>query len=188
MRYKLINKQTGEEYLCDKVTIDSFDYYYIDELIPHNPNGGTNGNFICLSEIISNKDYGVKLGDKYYVSPFVKNVGQCGGCRKLIATNDPNIDVPKVLIIKECECNLALYPDQEEICKDFCNNKSQETHPFSEEDMIEFGQWVSHNDWVYLPSKNYWVNEEQEELEQKLKSKELLQLWKEQKPKIVYYA
>jgi hypothetical protein len=34
--------------------------------------------------------------------------------------------------------------------------------------MLEFSEWVSHNDWVYLPSKGYWVNEEQEELEQKL--------------------
>lgn len=101
MKYKLINKSTGEEHLCDKVTIDGFDYYYIDELIPYNPNGGTNGNFVCLSEIISNKEHGVKLGDKQYVSPFVKNVGSCGGCRKLIATNDPNIDIPKILIYSE---------------------------------------------------------------------------------------
>tara|TARA_R110000772_G_scaffold3031_3_gene11122 strand:- start:8032 stop:8529 length:498 start_codon:yes stop_codon:yes gene_type:complete len=51
---------------------------------------------------------------------------------------------------------------------------------YSEEDMFEFSQWISHNDWVYLPSKKYWVNEEQEELEQKLSSKEILNLWFEQ--------
>lgn len=27
MKYKLINTQTGEEHLCDKVTIDGMDYY-----------------------------------------------------------------------------------------------------------------------------------------------------------------
>jgi hypothetical protein len=48
---------------------------------------------------------------------------------------------------------------------------------YSEEDMFEFSQWISHEDWVYLPSKGYWVNEEQEELEQKLSSKEILNLW-----------
>jgi hypothetical protein len=47
----------------------------------------------------------------------------------------------------------------------------------SEEDMFTFSQWISHEDWVYLPSKDYWVNEEQEELEQKLSSKEILNLW-----------
>ena len=45
----------------------------------------------------------------------------------------------------------------------------------AEEFAIGFGQWVSRNDWVYLPSKDYWVNEEQEELENKLSSKELLE-------------
>jgi len=30
MKYKLINAQTKEEHLCDKVTIDGFDYYVSD--------------------------------------------------------------------------------------------------------------------------------------------------------------
>jgi hypothetical protein len=51
---------------------------------------------------------------------------------------------------------------------------------YSTQDMFEFSQWISHNDWVYLASKNYWVNEEQEELEQKLSSKQILKLWLEQ--------
>jgi hypothetical protein len=46
---------------------------------------------------------------------------------------------------------------------------------------IEFGQWVSRNDWVYLPIKKYWVNEEEEELEQKLTSKEILKIFKKEK-------
>jgi hypothetical protein len=46
---------------------------------------------------------------------------------------------------------------------------------------IGFGKWVSHNDWVYLPSKDYWVNEEQEELEQKLTSQQLLEIYKKEK-------
>lgn len=58
--------------------------------------------------------------------------------------------------------------------------KWQAKRMYSEEDMFEFSQWISHNDWVYLPSKKYWVNEEQEELEQKLSSKEILNLWFEQ--------
>ena len=58
--------------------------------------------------------------------------------------------------------------------------KWQQKRSYSEEDMFEFSQWISHEDWVYLPSKGYWVNEEQEELEQKLNSKEILNMWFEQ--------
>jgi len=58
--------------------------------------------------------------------------------------------------------------------------KWQQERMYSEEDMFEFSQWISHEDWVYLPSKGYWVNEEQEELEQKLSSKEILNMWFEQ--------
>jgi hypothetical protein len=58
--------------------------------------------------------------------------------------------------------------------------KWQAERMYSEEDMFEFSQWISHEDWVYLPSKGYWVNEEQEELKQKLSSKEILNLWFEQ--------
>jgi hypothetical protein len=58
--------------------------------------------------------------------------------------------------------------------------KWQAERMYSEEDMFEFSQWISHEDWVYLRSKGYWVNEEQEELEQKLSSKEILNLWFEQ--------
>jgi hypothetical protein len=58
--------------------------------------------------------------------------------------------------------------------------QEQDKNKYSEEDMFEFSQWVSSEDWVYLPSKGYWVNEEQEELEQKLNSKEILNMWFEQ--------
>ena len=36
MKYKLINQKTKEEHLCDKVTIDGFDYYASDELPKQN--------------------------------------------------------------------------------------------------------------------------------------------------------
>jgi len=57
-------------------------------------------------------------------------------------------------------------------------SKWQQEGMYSEEDLIEFSEWVSHNDWVYLPRKSYWVNEEQEELEQKFTTKELFQQFK----------
>ena len=62
-------------------------------------------------------------------------------------------------------------------------NKSQETHPFSEEDMSEFAKYykvvtcnckgeIPHPDKNSIPNNSVEVN---------------LQLWKEQQTKIIYY-
>jgi hypothetical protein len=56
--------------------------------------------------------------------------------------------------------------------------QEQDKNKYSEEEMLEFSEWVSHNDWVYLPSKGYWVNEEQEELEENFTTKELFKQFK----------
>jgi len=176
MKYKLINITTKQETLCDKVTIDGFDYYVSDEII------GEDELFVMGNELVYNSSL---ITDEWCKSSQPKP----------IATNNPNIDIPKVVdeveILGEDETNIRIlkHKTPSQIARQYFDgfvkgyNKSQETHPFSEEDMIEFGQWVSHNDWVYLPSKKYWVNEEQEELCQKISSEELLQLWKEQQPK-----
>lgn len=202
-KYKLINSVTKIETICDKVTIDGFDYYINnDKLIPNYYVFDPIGNRITKIHLVSKK-------------------GENFGAKKVIATNNPNIDIPKVV------CNIDLTKlcyydrrnpdfsikeeygyDKEEVeatgnfaKKDCaCDNcfygrsqlteqliKSQETHPFSEEDMIEFGQWVSRNDWVYLPSRERWVNEDREGLEQKLSSQVLLQIWKEERIKTLYY-
>jgi hypothetical protein len=178
MKYKLISKTTGEEHLCDKVTIDGFEYYYNDDFF-----GDEDWYYDTKQETI-------RFGSNNHVTGGYK--------KKAIACNNPNMDIPQAIEYSDILEDMAVTSTEENEIDDsieyghrlgFINgyNKSQETHPFSEEDMIEFGQWVSHNDWVYLPSKKYWVNEEQEELEQKLTSKELLQLWKEQQTKIIYY-
>jgi len=52
-------------------------------------------------------------------------------------------------------------------------NKSQETHPFSEEDMIEFETFCTKYDYENGFGKT--------------DRKELLKLWKEQKPKIIWH-
>jgi hypothetical protein len=58
------------------------------------------------------------------------------------------------------------------------HQKEQDKNKYTEDEFLEFSQWVSNEDWVYLPSKGYWVNEEQEELEQKLTTKELFMKFK----------
>jgi hypothetical protein len=56
--------------------------------------------------------------------------------------------------------------------------KWKEERSYSEEEFLCFSEWVSSEDWVYLPSKDYWVNEEQEELEQKFTTKQLFEQFK----------
>jgi hypothetical protein len=58
--------------------------------------------------------------------------------------------------------------------------EKEQQQGYSEQEMLEFSEWVSHNDWVYLPSKSYWVNEEQEELEENFTTKELFEQFKQQ--------
>jgi hypothetical protein len=54
----------------------------------------------------------------------------------------------------------------------------QQERSYSEQEFLCFSEWVSSEDWVYLPSKGYWVNEEQEELEQKFTTKQLFEQFK----------
>ena len=74
-KYKLINTRTKEEHLCDKVTIDGFDYYVNDETPEHD-------NYITYK----NQLFIIKNGDNelFHLS------------KKVIATNNPNIDIPKI--------------------------------------------------------------------------------------------
>ena len=175
MKYKLINKQTNEEHLCDKVTIDGFDYYVSDEkLIPNCYVFDPIRNRITVIYLVSKK-------------------GENFGAKKVIATNNPNIDIPQILeepnetLIHQIAADLGyrMLPDDLEEGIKAGYKESQETHPFSEEDMIEFHKWLSKNDWQdYSDIKEglfvntYGVQKQ---------DKELLKIWQEQRPKIVYY-
>ena len=174
MKYKLINKQTGVETLCDKVTIDEFDYYVSDEL--------------------------PSIGDKSVLqvegfSPMVlTHFEECESDykgKKIIASNNP-IDIPNVVNEVEMLANIE-YPfafggignientSKNHFIKGY--NKSQETHPYSEEDMIEFASWCYLNGYSKHQINDRWYDGEH----YIGNSKELLQLWKEQKIKIIYY-
>ena len=179
--YKLKNIKTKEEHLCDKVIIDGFDYYVSDEKYAVGEN--------CIGE-----DEG---GLRIHKCVILNNCLAIG-CKKVIATNNPNIDVPKVVdevdqytMAKEYAIKTKS-PNRESHRQGFVKgyNKSQETHPFSEEDMIEFAEWcqkpcledLRQPNVVYISSGNfYWYKHK------KYTPKELLQLWKERNPKKVYY-
>jgi hypothetical protein len=197
MKYKLINTKTKEEHLCDKVTIDGFSYYVSDKY-------ARIGNFITDGKAIEEVTYFDTVTLEYSIKPNGRTpMSQKRPSLKwgnISATNNPNIDIPKV--VDEVEMMALLqYPYPLDVKdkndkiiqtkgeKPFNHakiekyrrafvigyNKSQQTHPFSEEDMVDFIDFVE---------KSIYDNEGYTQFKT---NKELLQLWKEQQPKIVYY-
>jgi hypothetical protein len=193
MKYLLINKQTGEKTLCDKVTIDGFDYYVSDEKFKDLKSDSnylgfvfnhlTNGQFfVCnkINELINekyqtiwnNSDY--RHYSQWYLSNFIKSGSW--EIHKVIATNNPNINIPKV--VDEVEKLAKKYADEFEynelsehrlyvnVYQGFIQgyNKSQETHPFSYEDADAYAHAVING--CLLSAKE----------------------WKSQQPIKVYYA
>ncbi len=164
-KYKLINTTTKEEHLCDKVTIDGFDYYVSDEK-------PAKGEYFYNK--IDDEIYGLAEGHEIVYNKELK------WDFKIIATNNPNIDIPKV--VNEIErLTFQEFKDWSfgehgpwHTYKMFQKgySKSQETHPNSDEDMKLFGKFCAEYDYRLLGTKSY---------------EELLQLWKEQQTKIVYY-
>ena len=165
-KYKLINRE-GKETLCDKVTIEGYDYYVSDE-----------------KRLID--DFYIGIGFmganvfKWHHSQEKEYPNQKG---KVIATTNPSLDIPKV--VDEVE------KFENEYFKDFSwgsvnpislykalragYNKSQETHPFSKRDVIDFNEWQQ----SLLFSENPdWLIEKSTE--------ELLQIWEEERIKTIH--
>ena len=177
MKYKLINKQTKEEHICQKVTIDGFDYYVSDNHI---------------NKLKPDDAYHTIVENPRRVVRYTKHI-QDTTSGVIICTNNPNIDIPKVVDEVKVLANLHKVNISEDWSKaSFIKgyNKSQETHSFSEEDMIEFANWIG-EEWSPNGRKECWdSNELNSTHEPKYLvdgTKELLQIWKKQKPKIVYY-
>lgn len=99
MKYKLINKTTGEETLCDKVTIDGFDYYVSDE-IPKEDDVATIPSYASLVIVGSIDDMPYSESHRHWQGLFCNtcfDVEAVSKFKKVIATNNPNIDIPKVV-------------------------------------------------------------------------------------------
>jgi hypothetical protein len=158
MKYKLINKKTNEEHLCDKVVVDGFDYYVSDEKIKldefyiDDTNAIRTATTECETYWTTRKSY-----------------------KKVIATNNPSsIKLPKVVDINKwvnetiSDLDDTLVSKTAKLCLTTGYKKSQETHPFSEDDMIEFLEWYK-NHLVQYPTKD------------------LLEIWKDKQIKTIYY-
>lgn len=158
MKYKLISKIL-EETICSKVVIDGFDYY-----VSITPDKNYEGYYVVYDKL-------------FHTSKIMLQ----SGCKKVIATNNSNIDLPQVIDeVEELAKNYTKdgtkhYMEKTNVEQSFIAgyNKSQETHSFSEDDMIEFGKFrICALD---SPYKN-------------LPTEELFKFWKEQKIKTIYYG
>ena len=188
MKYKLIDSVSKKETICDKVTINGFDYYVSDELPKDN-------------EIVLHKNGTIGKLTTALAVALVEGTNEgsyVDECKKIIATNNPNIDIPKVVDIKLLKYKIAeheyqtgkrerKHTEQEAFINGWRQClQSQETHSNSDVDMIEFKNW-----WLQL-NIEWFDNTEDGDIYRfnngkKVTDKELLQLWKEQQPKVVYY-
>lgn len=182
MKYKLINQKTGEVHLCEKVTVERFDYYLSGEAA-RNDVFAYNSKFKEVQKIHSvPQDVDFEIWGKIF--------------KKVIATTNPNIDIPKVVdIVKALAFELLSLSDLKSIdgtyesyhqhTESFIKgveagyNKSQETHPFSEEDMVEFLKF--YKSYILMLKAEKW-----EILE--VAEEELLEVWKNQRTTILYYG
>lgn len=181
-KYKLINTQTKKEHLCDKVTIDGFDYYVSKETPTHED----------CKEGVTKLVWGINVFNSIYTYYRKGEVGmlfdknRANEYKRIIACNNPNIDIPKIVdevdVINIAEKILKSHPDFEaEGMNEYQNgrfngiiegyNKSQETHPFSEENIKSFA--------------THFYTRRLQGIEETIDSS--LKVWKEQQPKIVYY-
>lgn len=182
MKYLLKQNKEDKGILCEKVTIDGFDYYVSDETPKYKD------YYTCyVTKNLMWQTIAQRL-DPSEIHNIYKNY------KKVIATNNPNIDIPKVVDEVEEILN-TIYPkipsgvyghtltaNKRGVFIDGYN-KSQETHPNSDEDMMEFAKYYKvitcnckgeppHPDKNSKPDDSLEVH---------------FQLWKKQKPKIVYY-
>ena len=197
MKYKLINKTTAEETLCNKVTIDGFDYYVGDEI-----QLGANNVWVATNSRV--------FKFELHMAVIKSNMP-----RIIIATNNPNIDIPKVVDEVEMLAHKHFAKERfnweqenpngikspqsliEHYNRTFTPifragyNKSQETHPNSDDDVIEFSKWKDYNFYQHIED-NLYRTMQARPMYKVLENKsytliELLQLWKEQRIKTIYY-
>lgn len=138
MKYLLKKDEQDKGVLCDKVTIDGVDYYMSDEGYFKHNDLNVPSDFSKVSDISI-----TKIPDLDIVND------SRNGYKKVIATNNPNIDLPKV--VDEIE--------------------------------MDFFYWCSINGYSKNRNNDRWYDG-QNYIES---TQELLQLWKSQQPKVIYY-
>jgi len=174
MKVKVINKNTNQQFDCEEIEINGFKYYIIDTAI------GCKYGISKLNQVVE-----IKIG---YDAALYKGI---------ICSNNPNIDIPKVVDEVELILDL-LYPKiqsgnygfrrREDFRELFAQgyNKSQETPPFSLNDLKSLLDFITNEKTEY--SIMYGNQEERfSTIDKDFTIDELINIWKEQQPKIVYY-
>jgi hypothetical protein len=175
-QYLLKNKTTNEEVLCNKVVVDGFDYYVID--------------FINKIGMYIN-EYGKPIVK--YIKDLDKDLiwesidGKASACdskfefKTVIATNNSSIDIPKVIdetFTKSFEYFVSRDKCDTESMIHFSKgyNTHASTHTLSDDEVVDFVDYCLNKHSLDIIGKY-----------SKVSSKELLQLFKEQQIKTIYY-
>lgn len=170
-QYKLVNKATGEETVCFKVIVKGFDYYVSDGKYKE-------GDILCCSlNGLIQKATVLHLAEQ-------KGSGNLWG--KVIATDNPNVDLSQVIDeVEELPDSVVVMAQQYalEACREnmgcltkvklaveYGYKKSQETHPNSDPDMIEFAINSLRFSTISKLQRN---------------GKELLEIWKDKQIKTI---
>lgn len=189
MKYLLKKDEQDKGVLCDKVTLDGFDYYVSDDAKISTDNlwviskrtsylGKTfypQNDGTVTDDVIKELLLSVK-----YEGHYETTVGRGCECDLVISTNNPNIDLPKVMdeaqeqwlyFNKNYNNECPLGKDQFERVYNYL----QSTHPNSDEDMIAFSDWQTS---LIFTESQLLIDKSTEEL---------LHIWKAQQPKVIYY-
>lgn len=190
--YKLINKTTREETICTKVVVDGFDYY--EPIVKTKPS--LNDYYIvALYDVEMNETIvfeKVKSINEIWINnESVETSRHIKNCRKILATNNPSIDIGQVIDEDSIDFSLEIQgyfeddtfnrtkPVNEIRIIDYNNglvegyNIHAQTHKLSDDEVLEFVKFVNKKDY----ENGYGL----------IDREKLLQLFKEQLPKIIYY-
>ena len=181
MQYKLINTTTKEEFICEKVVVDGYEYYVND------------------SEIIKDEFY-ISLETNYATEPKERYVLYCLGVglngenpKKVIATTNPSLDIPQII------------DEFEELKKEYFKSwsfgetnpnhfynvlrdaykKAKEQYQYTKQDMIEFAEWKD----KLSPSQkvSVWSKNGESKGLFNMDNEQLLEKFENTRPKTIYF-
>jgi hypothetical protein len=174
MKYILKNKSTGQETLCDKVTIDGFDYYVNNEKLK-------DGDVFYNSFEDNQPKIQTRKGDW----------GTAFNQRKIIATDKAVVGIPKVINTDESFIYALKefpYTNERSLENDVDTTKrtifqlgylkSKSTYKWTDEDMLAFGDWCENLQFH---------NKEIRRKTPHVTRTELFEIWREQQPKTIWY-
>lgn len=185
MNHRLINITTNEVTPCTKVTIDGFTYYLTNDI----PQAGdftvdmNSGGTLILGLVKRIDEQENYLSYHCYPSTVI-SLSYLDRQSKVIATDNPSIDLPQIRLVDivETQANemytiaYTAYKVRRDAFKTGYR-QSQKTHPFTEDDMIDFLIFYKRTGLLEFNStgENHGKT-----------SAELLEIWKEKRMGVTY--